>query len=134
MPALTVGAPLTAAGLDLHRTRRTVRLGRAGVWVCLMARPAAFALPLAQPTTTVVAQGYPAQLCRGGTGRPVRLRRRFRRRRRRRPPQDRVRPYQQAQTVQHLVGRRCEERDEHGPALGSEVHFVWAELPQCVLR
>ncbi|MFI8793799.1 hypothetical protein [Streptomyces sp. NPDC055105] len=55
MPAPTVEAPPTAAGLDLHRTRRTVRLGRASVWACLIAGPAAFALALAQPTTTVVA-------------------------------------------------------------------------------
>ncbi|MFD8779880.1 conjugal transfer protein [Streptomyces sp. NPDC059916] len=60
MPAPTVEVPPTAAGLDLQRTRRTLRLGRAGVWVCLMAGPAAFALALAQPATTVVAQGAPA--------------------------------------------------------------------------
>ncbi|MFE6955505.1 conjugal transfer protein [Streptomyces sp. NPDC057696] len=60
MPAPTVEAPPTAAGLDLHRTRRTVRLGRAGVWACLMTGPAAFSLALAQPATTVVAQSAPA--------------------------------------------------------------------------
>ncbi|MFB8273602.1 conjugal transfer protein [Streptomyces sp. NPDC055955] len=60
MPAPTVEAPSTAAGLDLHRTRRTVRLGRAGVWACLMTGPAAFALALVQPATTVVAQDAPA--------------------------------------------------------------------------
>ncbi|MFE7243617.1 hypothetical protein [Streptomyces sp. NPDC057580] len=58
MPALTVEAPPTAAGLDLQRTRRTVRLGRAGLWACLMTDPAALAL--ARPANTVVAQADPA--------------------------------------------------------------------------
>lgn len=71
----------------------------------------------------------PHQLCRGGAGRFIRRRRRVRRRRRRRPPQDRVRPYRQAQTAQHLVGQGREECGEHGPVLGSELHFLRAELP-----
>ncbi|MFC9457523.1 hypothetical protein [Streptomyces sp. NPDC056983] len=83
MPAPTVEVPPTAAGLDLQRTHRTVRLGRAGVWACLVAGPAAaFALALTQPTTTVVAQDNPRtspnQLCHRGTGQSIRLRRRVR--------------------------------------------------------
>ncbi|MYT68347.1 MULTISPECIES: conjugal transfer protein [unclassified Streptomyces] len=60
MPSTTEKAPPTAAGVELARTRRTVRLGRAGVWACLMAGPAALALALTQPATTVVAQAAPA--------------------------------------------------------------------------
>ncbi|MFD0067378.1 conjugal transfer protein [Streptomyces sp. NPDC056690] len=60
MPAPTLEAPPTAAGLDLERTRRTIRLGRAGVWVCLLAGPAALALALARPSATVVTQDAPA--------------------------------------------------------------------------
>ncbi|MGW6144283.1 conjugal transfer protein [Streptomyces sp. NPDC055140] len=60
MPAPTLEAPPTAAGLDLERTRRIIRLGRAGVWVCLLAGPAALALALTRPPVTVVTQGAPA--------------------------------------------------------------------------
>ncbi len=49
-----------AAGLDLRRTRRTVRLGRFSVWACLLAGPAGLAAALIQPATTVVAQAAPA--------------------------------------------------------------------------
>ncbi|MFF1400704.1 conjugal transfer protein [Streptomyces sp. NPDC058287] len=59
MPAPTLEAPPTAAGLDLERTRRTIRLGRAAVWACLLAGPAALALALTQPGVTVVPQGAP---------------------------------------------------------------------------
>ncbi|MFH8737594.1 conjugal transfer protein [Streptomyces sp. NPDC017964] len=60
MPAPTLETPPTAAGLDLERTRRTIRLGRAGVWACLLAGPAALALALTAPSATVVTQGTPA--------------------------------------------------------------------------
>lgn len=60
MPAPTTQAPPTAAGLDLESTRRHVRLGRAGVWMCLLAGPAALVLGLTQTNTTVVAQAAPA--------------------------------------------------------------------------
>ncbi|MCQ4210423.1 conjugal transfer protein [Streptomyces longispororuber] len=60
MPAPSVEAPPTAAGVDLHRTRRNVRWGRAGVWACLLAGPAALALALTTPTAPRVAQAAPA--------------------------------------------------------------------------
>lgn len=61
MPAATREAPPTVAGVDLARTRRTIRLGRAGAWACLMAGPAALVtLVMSWPTTTVVAQAPPA--------------------------------------------------------------------------
>lgn len=43
-------------------------------------------------------------------------------------PQDRVRPYQQAKTVQHLAGQRCEYCGKQGPPLRSELHFLPTEL------
>ncbi|MCX5441238.1 conjugal transfer protein [Streptomyces sp. NBC_00063] len=60
MPAPALEAPPTAAGLDLERTRRTIRLGRAGVWACLLAGPAALTLALTQPAVTVVPPNAPA--------------------------------------------------------------------------
>ncbi|MET7520443.1 conjugal transfer protein [Streptomyces sp. NPDC005480] len=60
MPAPDLDAPPTAAGLDLDRTRRTIRLGRAGVWACLLTGPAALALALTQPAVTVVPPDAPA--------------------------------------------------------------------------
>ncbi|MFI7008869.1 conjugal transfer protein [Streptomyces sp. NPDC050145] len=59
MPAATREAPPTLAGVDLARTRRTIRLGRAGAWACLIAGPAALVLVLSQPSATVVAQASP---------------------------------------------------------------------------
>ncbi|MFD7179654.1 hypothetical protein ACFV90_06445 [Streptomyces sp. NPDC059904] len=100
MPAPALEVPPTAAGLDLQRTHRTVRLARAGVWACLVAGPAAFALALTQPTTTVVAQDNPRtspnQLCHRGNGRPVLLRHRVRRHR----------PRGHRRTVSDRTGRR----------------------------
>ncbi|MFG2520192.1 hypothetical protein [Streptomyces sp. NPDC048527] len=45
------------------------------------------------------------------------------------PSQDLVRPYLQAETLQHLPERRCEEYGGQGPLLGREPHFLRAELP-----
>ncbi|GAA2349643.1 conjugal transfer protein [Streptomyces kunmingensis] len=62
MPTPPVKTPPTAAGLDLQRTRRAVRLGRAGVWACLLAGPAALALALSQPTAAVVTRSAPTSV------------------------------------------------------------------------
>ncbi|MGP3777040.1 conjugal transfer protein (plasmid) [Streptomyces sp. SDT5-1] len=56
MPAPVTEAPPAAAGLELERTRRSVRLGRAGVWLCLLAGPAALCVALTRPSATVVTQ------------------------------------------------------------------------------
>ncbi|MGW2081309.1 conjugal transfer protein [Streptomyces sp. NPDC001939] len=66
MPASTLEPPPTAAGIDLERTRRTIRLGRAGVWACLLAGPAALVLALTWPSVTVVTQGAPAPTLNAG--------------------------------------------------------------------
>ncbi|MER5951200.1 conjugal transfer protein [Streptomyces sp. NPDC001904] len=60
MPAPETQGPPTAAGVALERTRRSVRLGRAGVWMCLLAGPVALTMTLAQPGATVVAQAVPS--------------------------------------------------------------------------
>ncbi|WP_338704334.1 conjugal transfer protein (plasmid) [Streptomyces sp. Q6] len=60
MPASPHEGPPTVAGLDLERTRRRVRMGRAGVWACLVAGPLALAFTVTQPNVRVVAQATPA--------------------------------------------------------------------------
>ncbi|MFI0242589.1 conjugal transfer protein [Streptomyces sp. NPDC016845] len=70
MPAPLREAPPTAAGVELAHTFRAVRLGRAGVWACLMAGPAALALVLTQPAPTV-AQSAPAPARTAAAARPM---------------------------------------------------------------
>ncbi|NEB75971.1 conjugal transfer protein [Streptomyces sp. SID14478] len=60
MPASTHESPPTVAGLDLERTRRRVRMGRAGMWASLAAGPLALAFVVTQPSVRVVAQSAPA--------------------------------------------------------------------------